>query len=116
MVPKKHIVNMLEMLACVVISVIILLMIPHFLYHNIATICGYHDYHESLDHDIIYHDYCGITTLYITATQAKDLDSLYQVQLGVFVQPYSVACVPYGAPFASKLRNSPTFINHVVGL
>ena len=31
--------------------------------------------------------------LYITATQVKELDSLYQVQHGVSIQPHPVACI-----------------------
>ena len=64
-----------------------------FLYHNIPfvyiTIIM-----RFIIRYIIYHDYCGITTLYITAIQAKELVSLYQVQHGVSIQPHLAACVP----------------------
>ena len=53
---------------------------------------------------IIYHDYRSITTLYITATQAKELDSLYQVQLGVSIQPHSTACAPSQGNCLSSLH------------
>ena len=36
----------------------------------------------------------SLATLYITTTQEKELDSLYQVQHGVSIQPHSMACVP----------------------
>ena len=34
------------------------------------------------------------SALYITATQVKELDSLYQVQYGVSIKPYLVASLP----------------------